>query len=50
MARIKEIKVLSSLEKIYDSDKMPTVGYKGFSMPKKYWTKKFTKAWVEGII
>ena len=34
MAKIKEIKVLSSLKKIYDSDKMPTDEYKGFSMLK----------------
>ena len=32
MANIKEIKILSSLEKIYDSDEMPTAEYKGFSM------------------
>lgn len=34
MAGIKEIKILSSLKKIYDSDKMPTDEYKGFSMLK----------------
>ncbi len=34
MANIKEIKILSSLRKIYDRDKMPTDGYKGFSMLK----------------
>ena len=34
MACIKEIKILSSLKKIYDSDKMPTDEYKGFSMLK----------------
>ncbi len=34
MDKIKEIKILSSLEKIYDRDKMPTDGYKGFSMLK----------------
>ncbi len=34
MADIKEIKILSSLEKIYDSDKMPIAEYKGFSMLK----------------
>ena len=34
MANIKEIKILSSLKKIYDSDKMPTDEYKGFSMLK----------------
>lgn len=34
MDKIKEIKILSSLEKIYDRDKMPTDVYKGFSMLK----------------
>lgn len=34
MDKIKEIKILSSLEKIYDRDKMPTDAYKGFSMLK----------------
>ena len=34
MTNIKDIKILSSLEKIYDSDKMPTAVYKGFSMLK----------------
>ena len=34
MAGIKEIKILSSLKKIYDSDKMPTDEYKSFSMLK----------------
>ena len=34
MEGIKDIKILSSLEKIYDSDKMPSVEYKGFSMLK----------------
>lgn len=34
MDNIKEIKILSSLEKIYDSDKMPAAEYKGFSMLK----------------
>ena len=34
MTNIKDIKILSSLEKIYDSYKMPAVGYKGFSMLK----------------
>ena len=34
MTCIKDIKILSSLEKIYDSDKMPDVEYKGFSMLK----------------
>ena len=34
MTGIKDIKILSSLEKIYDSDKMPDVEYKGFSMLK----------------
>lgn len=34
MANIKEIRILSSLKKIYDSDKMPTDEYKGFSMLK----------------
>ena len=34
MSDIKNIKILSSLEKIYDSDVMPDVEYKGFSMLK----------------
>ena len=34
MTNIKDIKILSSLEKIYDNDKMPTAEYKGFSMLK----------------
>ncbi len=34
MSYIKDIKILSSLEKIYDSDIMPTAAYKGFSMLK----------------
>lgn len=34
MTNIKDIKILSSLEKIYDSDKMPAAEYKGFSMLK----------------
>lgn len=34
MNSIKEIKILSSLEKIYDCDKIPDVEYKGFSMLK----------------
>lgn len=34
MTSIKDIKILSSLEKIYDNDKMPTAEYKGFSMLK----------------
>ena len=34
MSNIKEIKILSSLEKIYNSDKMPSDGYKRFSMLK----------------
>ena len=34
MTNIKEIKILSSLEKIYDSDKIPADEYKGFSMLK----------------
>ena len=34
MSSIKKIKLLSSLEKIYDSDKIPEREYKGFSMLK----------------
>lgn len=34
MTAINNIKVLSSLEKVYDSDKMPDTEYKGFSMLK----------------
>ena len=34
MTNIKDVKILSSLEKIYDNDKMPTAEYKGFSMLK----------------
>lgn len=34
MTHIKNIKILSSLEKIYDSDSMPAAEYKGFSMLK----------------
>ena len=34
MTNIKDIKILSSLEKIYDNDKMSTAEYKGFSMLK----------------
>ena len=34
MSSIKEIKILSSLEKLYDSDKIPEKSYKGFSMLK----------------
>ncbi|MBQ3136694.1 MAG: DUF4091 domain-containing protein [Clostridia bacterium] len=34
MICIKDVKILSSLEKIYDSDIMPTEAYKGFSMLK----------------
>ena len=34
MNGIKDIKILSSLEKIYDSDRMPATEYKGFSMLK----------------
>jgi hypothetical protein len=34
MTKIKDIKILSSLKKIYDSDKMPADEYKGFSMLK----------------
>ena len=32
MSDIKNIKILSSLEKLYDSDKMPATEYNGFSM------------------
>lgn len=34
MSKIKDVRILSSLEKIYDSDKIPEVDYKGFSMLK----------------
>ena len=34
MTHIKNIRILSSLEKIYDSDSMPAAEYKGFSMLK----------------
>ena len=34
MTHIKNIKILSSLEKIYDSDSMPAAEYKVFSMLK----------------
>lgn len=34
MSDIKDIKILSSLEKLYDCDKLPTVEYKSFSMLK----------------
>ena len=34
MSNIKDIKIISSLEKIYDCDKIPDVEYKGFSMLK----------------
>ncbi len=34
MSKIKDIKIISSLEKIYGSDKMPVEEYKGFSMLK----------------
>ncbi len=34
MSSINNVKILSSLEKIYDSDKMPEADYRGFSMLK----------------
>ena len=34
MSYVKDVRILSALEKIYDSDKIPATDYKGFSMLK----------------
>ena len=48
MSSIKEIKILSALEKLYDCDRIPAAEYKGFSMLKNekksfiHWKKSQT--------